>query len=107
MTVALAMRGCSLLELHAAYAADVSHDKEVLDDVVKDVFFVVDRVTGKPYGDDELEDLAKALLESVQTPMNVLGVKAATAENEKLEPKSEANLPTPEEQITIIPSTAK
>ena len=48
MTVALAMNGCSLVELHAAMAVDVSHDKHAvsMDDdhegpeIIQDVFYV-------------------------------------------------------------------
>jgi hypothetical protein len=47
MTVALAMNGCSLVELHAAMAVDVSHAKHAFatddddePDMIQDVFFV-------------------------------------------------------------------
>jgi Transmembrane protein 65 len=103
MTAALALRGCSLVELHAkgkpssASGTPESDDSPgngtiiaTADDLVpetplgvKDVFYVVDRRTGQPFEDDELHDLAESLLEATRTPMNAIGVKAVINELEK------------------------
>jgi uncharacterized ferredoxin-like protein len=105
MTAALALRGCSLVELHAKGRAssasnkpDVGIESPETDAVianidklapekslsgVQDVFFVVDRRTGKPFEDDELQDLAQSLLDATRTPMNAIGVKAVINELEK------------------------
>jgi hypothetical protein len=86
MAAALAVRGCSLVELHAKRAApedtDVFEDKDKEDRSIEDIFFVVDRETGKPYADDELEDLAKDLLDSTRTPITVTSVRATISELE-------------------------
>jgi hypothetical protein len=108
MTAALALRGCSLVELHAKrkvvsdlIIADVEVDTGTTDATargtttnsdeattssasgVQDIFYVVDRLTGKPFDDDELHDLAQSLLEATRTPMNAIGVKAVIHELEK------------------------
>jgi hypothetical protein len=132
MTVALAVRGCSLVSLHAAKSEDtgfrsssgsIANAKEGAnqgDDRIKDVFYVVDRLTGQPFMDDELYDLAESLLESLRKPMAIMGgglaglggpaaaVGGDSGRNsvQKLLDKQ----PTPpyktrEEQITIILST--
>ena len=49
---------------------------------IEDVFYVVNRETGEPFDDDELEPLARSLLDSTRTPMNVNTVKAAMHELE-------------------------
>jgi hypothetical protein len=97
MTAALALRGCSLIELHAKRKASILTIAETDRDGVtssststtpantdetnslsappmhvQDVFFVVDRGTGKPFEDDELHDLAQSLLEATRTPMNAI-----------------------------------
>lgn len=104
MTAALALRGCSLVELHAKGKSSsgtntaegyeetprgVASMAETDDTApqpplgVQDVFYVVDRRTGKPFEDDELQDLAQSLLEATRTPMNAIGVKAVINELEK------------------------
>jgi uncharacterized ferredoxin-like protein len=105
MTAALALRGCSLIELHAKRKvsglsiAEIEQDGVVVSqqdadgsttsDIptalmgVQDVFYVVDRNTGEPFEDDELHDLAQSLLEATRTPMNAIGVKAVINELEK------------------------
>jgi hypothetical protein len=45
------------------------HDSK---DTIKDVFYVVDRLTGQPFLDEELFELAESLLESLKTPMDVV-----------------------------------
>jgi hypothetical protein len=105
MTAALALRGCSLIELHAKRKvsglsiAEIEQDGVVVSQQdadgsttsdlptapmgVQDVFYVVDRNTGEPFEDDELHDLAQSLLEATRTPMNAIGVKAVINELEK------------------------
>lgn len=106
MTAALALRGCSLVELHAKGKASPGSTAAENDDGgagsgtaianantdesvpeapqgVQDIFYVVDRRTGKPFEDDELQDLAQSLLEATRTPMNAIGVKAVINELEK------------------------
>jgi uncharacterized ferredoxin-like protein len=108
MTAALALRGCSLIELHAKRKASILTIAETDQDGVtssststtpantdetnslsappmhvQDVFYVVDRATGKPFEDDELRDLAQSLLEATRTPMNAISVKAVINELEK------------------------
>jgi hypothetical protein len=120
MTVALAVRGCSLMELHAAKSScfedsmmahhhtTTQHDKEEYS--VKDIFCVTNRSTGKPFEDHELEALAGSLLESLKTPMNVVSVKGAMTELKKLKDnltqQQDNHHPkiSLEDQITIIPS---
>ena len=113
MTVALAVKGCSLMQLHAAVDADVSHDRnnhthssssnEV--ELIKDIFYVVDRATGQPFPDDQLQELALALLEATQAPLNVLSMKGAVDELEKLDHHEIPMTLDPEQQITIVPSS--
>lgn len=117
MTVALAVRGCSLVELHAAKSIDtphfhhVVHDDGSADDVpmIHDVFCVVERATGKPFGDDDLEPLAKSLLEALKTPMNLVGVGGiGLGDGGESSSPLPSLPPTPspdEEQIKIVKST--
>jgi hypothetical protein len=109
MTAALAVRGCSLVELHAKRRLDqgVRDDGEEQD--VEDVFYVVNRETGEPYPDEELEELARALLDSTRTPMNVKTVKAKIHELENTNSSLLARVTKLEKvvedkQITIVPT---
>jgi len=109
MTVALAMRGCSLVELHAGNftkSVDTATHHHVYEDderpMIYDVFYVVDRRTGTPFHDDDLEPLAVSLLESLKTPMNLVGLGASTADDTMPEPTA---LAPGEKQITIVKST--
>ena len=110
MTVALTVQGCSLVELHAAVAPDVSHDK-IHDsenrNLIEDVFFVVHRQTGAPFANDELEGLAQALLEAAKSPMKVMSIKGAVSEVDNLEAYLRDNVPVPERQITIVPGSVE
>jgi hypothetical protein len=99
MTVALAMGGCSLLELHAA-KSDFCDRVSAESTGVRDIFYVVNKETGEPFSDDDLEVLAVALLESLRSPMTTLGRKDAWKETvEGAKPYDSV-----EEQITIVPS---
>ena len=114
MTAALAVRGCSLVQLHAKRAGvegtDAFEDNETK--LIEDVFYVVDRETGKPYEDDELETLARDLLDSTRTPMNVNSVKATINELEDVNLKLRDRVRKLEEvvakkQIKIVPATGE
>jgi hypothetical protein len=131
MTVALAVKGCSLVELHAAKSVDCAMPVPVRGNTtntnttttnnnnqggggesetitIKDIFTVICRKTGQAFPDDELEPLAKSLLESLRTPMNCLSVSGTM---NKLEKTKDANLQHPstpkEDQITIVPSSSE
>lgn len=107
MTIALAVKGCSLVELTASSdfkGVDTSsvHEKLETANQIKDIFFVVNRETGMPFDDNDLNDLAKSVLEATKSPLNVVSVQGAIGEMTKLD----ANLQHPvskEGQITIIP----
>lgn len=103
MTAALAVRGCSLVELHAGRRINSDRDE------IEDVFYVLDRETGKPFDDDDLEDLAMSLLDSTRTPMNVTAVKSRLHELEHLNANLKARIHkleqvVREKQITVIPT---
>ena len=114
MTAALAVRGCSLVELHAKRRLEsvdddepIAHDEQTHD--IQDVFYVVKRETGEKFDDDELEELAQGLLDATRTPMNVNSVKAAMHELESTNSYLQARVKRLEQvvyerQITIIPS---
>jgi hypothetical protein len=123
MTAALTVRNCSLVELHAkrqngkstndlssganASSGQVSDiDKQTQ---IEDIFYVVNRETGKPFEDDDLEELAQGLLASTRTPMNVNSVKAAMHELERTNSYLLARIKrleqvVHEKQITIVPT---
>lgn len=118
MTVALAVRGCSLVSLHAGRSeGDTGVRTDVVDDPattpIMDVFYVVDRNTGRPFLDSELYDLAVSLLEALRKPMAVMGANAlgsshGTTGSNNIEAVL-AKMPVPpyatqEEQITILRS---
>jgi hypothetical protein len=81
MTVALAQEGCSLKELHAGYAnvAETNMQiKHVEGDLIEDIFYVSKHKTGNQFEDGELEDIGKALLSALNTPMRCLSGKSET-----------------------------
>lgn len=86
MTAALSVRGCSLVELHAKRShtnlQEEDADLDPDDRSIEDTFYVIKRETGLPFDDDELEELARGLLDATRTPMNVNSVKAAMHELE-------------------------
>jgi hypothetical protein len=103
MTAALAVRGCSIVEIHAQrkFPDDES------DNMINDIFYVVKRDTAEPFDDDELEELAEGLLDSTRTPMNVNSVKAAMHELESKNSFLQARVKKLEQlmyekQITIV-----
>jgi len=114
MTAALAVRGCSLVELHARRShtnlEDGSAPVDPEDREIEDVFYVIRRDTGEPFDDDELGELAKGLLDATRTPMNVNSVKAAMHELENTNSHLQARIQKLEEaitaqQITVIKSS--
>jgi hypothetical protein len=103
MTAALAVRGCSIVEIHAQR----KFPDDETDNSVNDVFYVVKRDTAEPFDDDELEELAEGLLDSTRTPMNVNSVKAAMHELESTNSFLRARVKKLEQlmydkQITVI-----
>lgn len=87
MTAALSVRGCSLVELHAGKrlkspSTTTDNNDNNNFDMIEDIFYVVKRDTLTKFDDDELNDLARGLLDSTRTPMNVNTVKAAMHELE-------------------------
>lgn len=106
MTAALAVRGCSIIEIHAQRA----HPNDADNKDIEDVFYVVKRETGEPFDDDELEELAQGLLDSTRTPMNVNTVKAAMHELENTNSYLQARVKKLERimyerQITLVSSS--
>jgi hypothetical protein len=129
MTAALAVKGCSLVELHAkrniddadASVTTTTTQQQEMDmngtagtnksvsSSIHDVFYIVQRETGQPFPDDELPELAQLLLDATRTPMNVTSVTAALHELEQDNAllrnrvhKLEAVVQ--DQQITIVPS---
>lgn len=111
MTVALAVRGCSLVELHAAKSVDTASHHQSLEaetPMIHDVFYVVDRSTGNPFEDDELEPLAKSLLESLKSPMNLIGVGGVGMSMETYKVRvPETPVGSEKQQIKIVKSSDK
>ena len=108
MTAALSVRGCSIIEIHAKR----QHDDDEADRMIEDVFYVVQRDTKKPFDDDDLEELARGLLDSTRTPMNVNTVKAAMHELESTNSFLQARIKKLEQvmyekQITIVPTPSQ
>jgi len=62
MTAVLSNQDCSIVELHARRKDDSEHHRSV-----DDVIHVVKRSTGEPFSDDEIEDLANNILDTVRT----------------------------------------
>ena len=135
MTAALAVNGCSLVELHAKRKVDetsvddkagienpvgdiVVDPSEATVDVskaptaasrkeIEDTFFVVSRETGEPFEDDDLEELARALLDSTRKPINVNTVQAQISSLELTNEALQERVQTLEEimyrkQISIV-----
>ncbi len=99
MTTALASRGCSLVELHA---------KSVSENEIEDVFYVVNRETGQQYEDDDLNELARSVMDSTRKPMSVLLVHNRLREMEDINASLKERVQTLEsvmidQQITVIP----
>lgn len=108
MTVALAVKGCSLVSLHAAKSQDMGHRADITSRNIKDVFYVVDRFTGQPFQDEQLPELAESLLEALKQPMTIVGMEASNSNNTVqtvLQERPTPPYPTRSEQITIIPSS--
>ena len=108
MTVALALEGCSVVGLHAAKSASPS-ERVMNDDndtnLIQDVFSVVNRTTGQPFGNDELERLAQALVKAVQSPMKALGSNSMMLDGNDDDKNDTDDTFTDEPVISIIPSS--
>lgn len=110
MTVALATQDCSLVELHAAKSVDTSSYHYSPEDQIHDIFHVVNRHTGQPFSDDELEPLAISLLEALKTPMVTLRSGPSPIIGKSVEGAGDvehAASGAPKYKISIVPSTAK
>jgi hypothetical protein len=108
MTAALVVRGCSLVELHAMYKTTGETEGNNEDREIVDTFYVVDRETGEPFHDEDLEDLAKSILDATRTPMNITVVRSKMKELEKLNANlkdrvQRLELVVIEKQIKVIP----
>ncbi|CAJ1950600.1 unnamed protein product [Cylindrotheca closterium] len=109
MTVALAVQGCSLVELYASKNEDcsISRSTGTESNNIKDVFLVVDRTTGQQFQDDQLRPLGASLLESLKTPINTLSMTGAKDSVESMEQKLDGSTEATDarDQITVLPST--
>jgi len=109
MTVALAVQGCSLVELYAAQSTDCSVCRSTGSESnnIKDIFLVVDRTTGQQFEDDQLYPLATSLLESLKTPINTLSMTGANDVLKELEQNLDSSSKKTDavDQIKVIPST--
>jgi hypothetical protein len=75
--------------------------------MIEDVFCVVQRDTGEPFADEDLEDLAKTLLDATRTPMNAHSIKAAMNELEVTNQRLRARLQKlekimQEKQVSVV-----
>jgi hypothetical protein len=130
MTVALAVKGCSLVSLHAAKVQDTGYrkgdlannsnstnervsyseddatppDKDSDSNTIKDVFYVVNRFSGEPFQDDELYDLAESLLEALKTPMAIMGGTGAIGSHTNKNATNSNNNNTVERVISKQPT---
>jgi cell division septum initiation protein DivIVA len=110
MTAALSVRGCSIVEIHAQRVPGGADDES--EQMIHDVFYVVDRETGSQFEDDDLETLAEALLDSTRSPMNLNVVKAQVHELQSTNSYLQARIQKLEElmyerQITLISSSGE
>lgn len=110
MTAALAVRGCSIVEIHAQRVDGTEDDPS--DKMINDVFYVVKRETGEQFDDDDLEDLAEGLLDSTRAPMNINVVKAQVHELENTNSYLQQRISRLEQlmyerQITLISSSGQ
>jgi len=118
MTLALTREGCSVVELHAGTANPVSlkepdllASRTVTDDGkhIEDVFFVVDRATGQPFGDHQLRTLAEALWQSLRSPLPTVLSGSSSAANDGTPPPppshaSDNETTTTPPMIQVIPT---
>lgn len=114
MTTALAMQGCSIVEISAKRAPpkddSFGNITSSSSGGIKDVFFVVDRETGEPFEDDELEKIAQTLLEATRTPLRNLDTVQAAVVYERndspMNPSFSEKLKTLERRISIVRSAS-
>jgi Transmembrane protein 65 len=108
MTAALTARGCSLVELHAGKARDNDNKMDGSSEI-EDVFVVVDQQTHQPINDDDLDDLASALLEATLHPITVRSFQSKNMQLEEHNNTLKARIRKLEQllqqrQITVVPS---
>lgn len=87
MTTALSKQGCSIVEISAkrAPAKDGSMGLPTNSGAINDIFYVVDRKTGAPFDDDQLEIVARALLEATRTPLRNIDVVHAAVVHDQMD----------------------
>lgn len=90
MTTALSKQGCSIIEISAKRAPPVKDGSLGIipsnnSRAIRDVFYVVDRETGEPFEDDQLEMVAQALLEATRTPLRNFDILHAAVVHETAE----------------------
>jgi Transmembrane protein 65 len=83
MTTALAKQGCSIIEISAKRvpAKGTAGSRNA----IKDTFYVVDSATGEPFEDDQLEMVARSLLESTRTPLRSLELARAAVVHNRID----------------------
>jgi Transmembrane protein 65 len=85
MTAALAKQGCSIVEISAKRVPAKGESGAFTfakASAILDTFFVVDSGTGEPFEDDQLEIIARSLLEATRTPLRSIDiVRAAVVHN--------------------------
>jgi hypothetical protein len=110
MTTALTMHGCSIVEISAKRAPPKDGQILASSGGVKDVFLVVDRETGEPFEDDQLEKVAQTLLEATRTPLrNMETVQAAVVHERSdspINPSFSEKLKKLERRISIVRSAS-
>lgn len=82
MTTALAKQGCSIVEISAKRVLAKGTSGR---NAIKDTFFVVDSTTGEPFEDDQLEMVARSLLESTRTPLRSLELARAAVVHNRID----------------------
>jgi len=108
MTAALAVSGCSVIEIQAKQEECSDGAKNMM----TDEFHVINKETGEQFEDDDIEELAQQLLNSTRTPMNASTVKAAMNELENSNAYLRAKVKKLEgilhdRQITLVSSTGE
>jgi len=106
MCVTLATRGGSIKELYAADSLKergFTYSGPYIAKPIRDIITCVDYQTGKAFRDDQLQDIANAILDSTRAPMKV--VNAVKQEMTKiLDASNEDTHEYDRGEITVIPS---
>eukprot|EP00934_Nitzschia_sp_Nitz4_P007823 Nitzschia sp. Nitz4//scaffold194_size40385//17315//18376//NITZ4_007528-RA/size40385-processed-gene-0.14-mRNA-1//-1//CDS//3329540328//7813//frame0 len=103
MTTALTKRGCTIIEVSAKLVP--LEGSEGYSPFVNDVFYVVDKVSGEPLDDDELEEVARNLLESTKSPLRNIEAMQKAAVQQQLGEATSLKFPdnkTFERRMTVV-----